>query len=73
MSEPTPVFDPPVLENGTSTVEADGNAPPASTTDNGGAKDNNGQDVTMAGVEDSGVKALKPGENPAVSLRPGLL
>ncbi|KAK2609948.1 hypothetical protein N8I77_003415 [Diaporthe amygdali] len=68
MSEPTPVFDPPVLENGTSAVEADGNAPPAATTDNGGAKDNNVQDVTMAGVEDSGVKAVKPGDNAALSL-----
>lgn len=65
MSEPTPVFDPPVLENGTSAVEGEGSAAP--TTDNGAPKENNGQDVTMAGLEDSGVKAAKTGADPAVS------
>ncbi|KAG8159382.1 hypothetical protein KVR01_011043 [Diaporthe batatas] len=60
MSEPTPVLDPPV-ENAPSLVETDGAAPAAATTDNGGAKKNNGQDVTMAGLEGSGVKAAKAG------------
>ena len=67
MSEPTPVFDPPVVDNGTSAVETEGSAPPAATTDNGGLKENNSQDVTMAGLEDSGVKAAKTGTDPAVS------
>lgn len=64
MSEPTPVFDPPVLENGTSAVEGEGSAP---ITDNGAPKENNGQDVTMAGLEEPGVKAAKTGADPAVS------
>lgn len=64
MSEPTPVFDPPVLENGTSAVEGEGSA---STTDNGAPKENNGQDVTMAGLEEPGVKVAKTGADPAVS------
>lgn len=65
MSEPTPVFDPPVLENGTSAVEGESSAAP--TTDNGAPKENIGQDVTMAGLEDSGVKTAKTGADPAVS------
>lgn len=64
MSEPTPVFDPPVLENGTSAVEGEGSAP---TTDNGAPKENNSQDLTMAGPEEPGVKAAKTGADPAVS------
>lgn len=65
MSEPTPVFDPLVLENGTSAVEAEGSA---TTTDNGALKENNGQDVTMAGLEESGGKTAKTGADPAVSV-----
>lgn len=65
MAEPTPIFDPPVLENETSAVEAEGSA---TTTDNGALKENNGQDVTMAGLEESGVKAAKTGADPAVSV-----
>lgn len=65
MSEPTPVFDPPVLENGTSAVEAESSA---TTTDNGALKENNGQDVTMAGLEESGGKVVKTGADPALSL-----
>lgn len=65
MSEPTPVFDPPVLENGTSAVEAEGSS---TTTDNGALKENNGQDVTMAGLEESGAKNAKTGADPAVSV-----
>lgn len=64
MSEPAPIFDPPVVENGTAAAEAEGSAPP---TDNGGLKENNGQDVTMAGLEESGVKTPKTGVDPAVS------
>lgn len=67
MSEPTPVFDPPVLENAASTVVSEGPAPPAATIENGGVKENNGQDATMAGLEDSGVKAVKTGPDQAVS------
>lgn len=65
MAEPTPVFDPPVLENGTSAVEAEGSA---TTTDNGTLKENNGQDVTMAGLEESGVKTSKTAGDPTVSV-----
>ncbi|KKY39745.1 hypothetical protein UCDDA912_g00231 [Diaporthe ampelina] len=68
MSEPTPIFDPPVLENATSAAEAEGSAPSVTTTDNGGLKENNGQDVTMAGLEESGVKTAKTGPDPALSL-----
>ncbi|POS76265.1 hypothetical protein DHEL01_v205340 [Diaporthe helianthi] len=60
MSEPAPVFDTPV-ENATSAIETEGFAPTPTTTDNGGAKENNSQDVTMAGLEGSGVKAAKAG------------
>lgn len=66
MSEPTPVFDPPV-ENATSAVGTEGSAPAAATTDNGGAKENNSQDVTMAGLEGAGVKAAKAGAEQTVS------
>lgn len=64
MSEPTPVFDPPVVENGTSAVDAEASA---QTTYNGGSKDDNGQDVTMAGLEETGAKSAKTGADPAVS------
>lgn len=66
MSEPTPVFDPPAIENGTSAVEAEGSAA-TTTTDNGGPKENNGQDVTMAGLEETGAKTAKTGADAAVS------
>jgi hypothetical protein len=68
MSESTPILDPPV-ENATSAAGTEGSAPPAAATDSRGSKENNGQDVTMAGLEDSGVKAAnaKTGADPAVS------
>lgn len=66
MSEPTPIFDPPAIENGTTAVEAEGSAA-TTTTDNGGSKENNGQDVTMAGLEETGAKAAKTGADAAVS------
>jgi hypothetical protein len=68
MSELNPILDTHV-ENAPSAIETESSAPPATTTDNGEHKENNGQDIPMAGFEDSGLKAAnaKTGADPAVS------
>lgn len=65
MSESTPIFDPPTLPDGPAAVQSEALGPVASI--HNGENGINGQDVTMGGQEDSGNKAVKPGDNSSVS------
>ncbi|KAK7731022.1 COMPASS (complex proteins associated with Set1p) component [Cytospora paraplurivora] len=63
MSESTPIPDPSTFPDGSGAAQTEGVASVASIQNEHNGT--NGQDTTMGGQEDPGVKAVKPGDNPA--------